>query len=201
MKYQVSTNVAPFGMSFLLSISFGNMEWTSQQKSLLEFVKKKHGDQKRKYTGAPYWTHLVAVATIVKPYAPEGVEIALCHDLFEDTSCGEEELLSLLTEAGYTNEKANMILHGALELTDQFVPENYPELNRKERKKREAVRLGEISALAQTVKYADLIDNSSSIIKEDPGFARIYLSEKQDILNVMRAGNPTLLKRCEKIID
>lgn len=176
------------------------MEWTPQQKALLEFVKAKHGDQKRKYTGVPYWTHLVAVATIVKPYAPEGVEIALCHDLFEDTPCGEDELLTFLLDAGYSKDRADMILHGALELTDQYVPENFPDLNRKERKKREAARLGDISALAQTVKYADLIDNSSSIVAADPGFAKIYLSEKLDILKVMRAGNTSLLKRCEKII-
>ncbi len=187
-------------MPFYQFISFGNMEWTSQQKALLEFVKSWHGDQKRKYTGVPYWTHLVAVATIVKPYAPEGVEIALCHDLFEDTSCGEDELLTFLIETGYTKDKADTILKGTLELTDQFVPKAYPHLNRKERKQKEAERLGKISALAQTVKYADLIDNSSSIVEEDPGFARIYLSEKQDILKVMRAGNPLLLKICEKQI-
>lgn len=174
------------------------MEWTSQQKALLDFVKSWHGDQKRKYTGAPYWTHLVSVATIVKPYAPEGVEIALCHDLFEDTSCSEDELMAFLPEAGYHKKTAEMILRGTLELTDQFIPKAYPDLNRKARKQREAARLGKISALAQTVKYADLIDNSSSIVEHDPGFARIYLDEKQDILQVMRAGHPELLRICEK---
>lgn len=175
------------------------MEWTSKQKALLAFAKTKHGDQKRKYTGAPYWTHLVAVATIVKSYAPAGIEIALCHDLFEDTPCQEEELKSYLVEVGYTKDQAALTLQGALELTDQFVPEAYPDLNRKARKQREAERLGRISALAQTVKYADLIDNSRSIVENDPGFAKIYLGEKRDILRVMRAGHPELLKICENM--
>lgn len=173
------------------------MELTAQQEELLAFVKIKHGDQKRKHTGEPYWTHLVSVASIVKPYAPKGVEIALCHDLFEDTDCEENELRDFLTKNGYKDSEAALILKGALELTDQYVPKNFPQLNRKERKKLEAKRLGSISPLAQTVKYADLIDNTSSIVVQDPNFSKVYLREKQDILSVMRAGNSDLLKICE----
>lgn len=173
------------------------MEWTPKQEELLAFVKIKHGDQKRKHTGEPYWTHLVSVASIVKPYASNGVEIALCHDLFEDTDCEENELRDFLINHSYQDSEADLILKGALELTDQYVPKNFPQINRKERKKLEAKRLGSISPLAQTVKYADLIDNTSSIVVQDPNFAKVYLHEKQDILNVMREGHPDLLKICE----
>jgi hypothetical protein len=76
------------------------------------------------------------------------------------------------------------------ELTDQCT-----EGNRATRKAAEAARLGSITAEAQTVKLADLISNSASIVQHDRGFARVYLKEKSQILAVMTAGDPGLYAR------
>lgn len=169
---------------------------TERQEKLLQFVKEKHGEQVRKYTGEPYWYHLVSVAEIVSKYASDGIEIALCHDLFEDTKCMESELTKCLLEAGYSQEEATNIYIGAIELTDNFISERYPQFNREQRKIREAERLGKISPLSQSVKYADLIDNTSSIVKYDKGFAVKYLQEKIRVLDKMRNGNINLLIDC-----
>ena len=169
---------------------------TERQERLLTFVKVEHGEQVRKYTNEPYWKHLVSVATIVSKYEPDGIEAALCHDLFEDTKCQPETLQNALIDFGYTKQESATIPALVMELTDRFIPELYPELNRNERKKREAERLGKICFLSQSVKYADLIDNTSSIVKYDKGFAVKYLQEKVRILDHMRNGNINLLIDC-----
>jgi len=171
---------------------------TEKQNRLLEFVKQQHGTQQRKYTFAPYWTHVLSVAQIVSEFVQTdfATEIALCHDLFEDTQCTEQQLCHELVHIGYTVKQAFAILDGAKELTDEYTKEKYPMLNRETRKRKEAERLGTISKVAQSVKYADLIDNTSTIVGYDSGFAKVYLREKLDILDSMRNGDINLLVRC-----
>jgi (p)ppGpp synthase/HD superfamily hydrolase len=169
-----------------------------QQELLLEFVKAKHGSQMRKYTNTPYWEHLVRVAELSSEHIlnPIVVEVALCHDLFEDTLCNYTELNNFLHTIGYSHEDSYIICQFVTELTDQYTSKDYPDLNRKERKLREANRLGSINFIPQSIKYADLIDNTESIVKFDPGFAKIYLKEKREILQHMRNGQIDLLILC-----
>jgi len=174
------------------------LKLSARQRVLFDWVKHYHGDQKRKYTDEPYYVHLENVAKIVSQYEGGCVEIALCHDLFEDTPCKLTELIDFLMSSGYTSTEALNIASGVNDLTDEFIKEKYPKANRAERKAMEAKRLGYISPRSQSVKYADLIDNTSSIVEYDPGFARIYLQEKHAILSVMRDGNPELLEMCEE---
>ena len=64
-----------------------------------EFAKEKHGTQKR-IGGAPYITHPVAVADILKKegYDIEYQIVALFHDLLEDTDATEDEIRSIAGE-------------------------------------------------------------------------------------------------------
>lgn len=172
------------------------MELTERQARFLEFVKEQHGDQKRKYTFEPYWTHVYEVAEIVSAHEPKGIEIAFGHDLLEDTACTYDQLHQFLSRNGYSADEATFISDGVEELTDVYTHESHKDKNRKTRKRLEAERLGKISPLAQSVKYADLIHNMSSIVKEDKNFARTFMREKRDILNLMRAGNIDLLIEC-----
>jgi hypothetical protein len=50
----------------------------------------------------------------------------------------------------------------------------------------------EAPAEAQTVKLADLISNSKSIMEHDPKFAKTYLEEKRLLLAVMTRGDAGL---------
>lgn len=183
------------------------MTLTEQQKQLFEWVKQHHGDQKRKYTLQPYWTHLWNVAEILDQNCINKrnlIEIAFCHDLLEDTNCGKEnenEIYNYLYyDLKYPMTDALLIQSSVIELTDQFTKEKYPEHNRKQRKALESYRLGGITEMSQNVKYADLIDNTSSIVQYDPGFAVVYLEEKREILNYMRKGNIDLLIFCCHIL-
>jgi hypothetical protein len=64
----------------------------------------------------------------------------------------------------------------------------------------ESIRLGRISKRSQTIKYADLLDNSGDILKNDPKFAEVYLKEKRMILDQMDQGNKTLYKKCLDVL-
>lgn len=180
-----------------------DMELTAQQEQLLAFVKEQHGNQKRKYTFEPYWYHLISVASIVNEYIKEPgyIEIALCHDLLEDTECTENRLSFNLFSFGYTRELCSFICKGVKALTDEFTHENFPLANRGHRKKCEAERLEGIRPEYQSIKYADLIDNTYSISEHDPNFARVYLKEKKEILDKMTKGNGELLIRCLNTLE
>ena len=179
------------------------MTLTDRQLELFDFVKDHHGEQKRKYSNAPYWTHLLAVAEIVNGYSgiELGIEIALCHDLLEDTKCTSEDLEAYLLSHFYNPEETQIIVRDVIHLTDQYTHEAYPDKNRAERKKLEAERLIGITANAQSVKYADVIDNTSSIVKNDPGFARVYIKEIAAKIHQMNKGNQKLYKRCLESVD
>jgi (p)ppGpp synthase/HD superfamily hydrolase len=177
------------------------MELNDKQTMLFEFVKTKHKDQKRKYTGEPYFNHLYSVAEIVSVHEMGCIEIALCHDLFEDTDCTFNELYKKLTDIGYDRKESYDICSCVNELTDVFTSEEYPYLNRGKRKENEANRLGKISRISQTVKYADLIDNTSSITEHDKDFAKVYLKEKEAIIKVMNQGNQILYTMCKKVLE
>lgn len=168
---------------------------TTKQELLLAFVKDKHGSQKRKYTGEPYWTHPYAVAEIINKHT-DFIEVSLCHDLLEDTDCTSYELFLMLSTIGYPDNEAHGITTSVVGLTDIYTHEDYPELNRAYRKKKEAVRLGSESFCVQSVKYADLIHNTQSIITHDKDFSKVYLKEKDTLLHYMNDGNIQLYIEC-----
>jgi (p)ppGpp synthase/HD superfamily hydrolase len=159
------------------------MNLNPKQEIFLEFVKEKHGEQKRKYTGEPYWYHVVTVADITSKFQDGLIEIAFGHDLLEDTECSESELEAKLLSIGYDLLSSDYIIQGIIDLTDVYTPEDYPELNRLQRKNLEAERLANIHPDSQTVKYADIIHNVQSIVEYDKGFAKKYLIEKKMILD------------------
>lgn len=160
------------------------MKLTEKQEKLLKFVKQKHKGQVRKYTSEPYWNHPFAVARLVDSYnILLGAEIGLCHDLFEDTDCTYMELFKVLFEIGYDVYLCQVICSGVQELTDVFTVENFPDLNRAERKRLEATRMGNVSSLAANVKCCDIIDNTENIMDHDPKFGEVYIDEKVFLLS------------------
>lgn len=154
---------------------------------------------KRKYTGEHYWVHTDAVAKTIQalpvsyiPMLEAMVVAAHLHDVPEDVNKEGFNLYTIYTTFGP--------LVGAMvdALTDKYIPEKYPGLNRAERKVLEAWRLSKASWAVQTIKVADLMDNTQSIVKYDPGFARTYLTEKAYLLSVMKNADPDLMKKARK---
>jgi (p)ppGpp synthase/HD superfamily hydrolase len=147
--------------------------------------------QKRKYTGEPYIVHPAEVAKIVAGVpgsTPDMVAAAWLHDVVEDTGCTFTDVhmafgIDIATLVGW--------------LTDVSKPEDG---NRAHRKAMDRAHSAEAPAEAQTVKLADLISNSKSIMAHDPAFAKTYLEEKRLMLEVMTKGDPTLMAEARKYI-
>jgi len=141
-----------------------------------------HMGQVRKYTGRPYWEHPYEVAGILVQNGITG-EAVLCasllHDVLEDTDMPEK-----IIAQRYGPRTFQMVV----ELTEVET-----EGNRAQRKKVEAHRLWQVSRAAQTIKCADLVSNTRDIAKHDPGFARVYLTEKEYVLSGLTKADERLL--------
>lgn len=143
------------------------------------FACDKHKDQKRKYTGEPYSAHLAEVAGIVAAVTQDEVSIATAwlHDIVEDQGVTVYEL-----ERRFGRDVAM----GVQNLSDM------EEGNRAERKAKSCARLAAASAWVQTVKCADLISNTKSIVLHDAKFAKTYLLEKQQLLKAITKADQRL---------
>lgn len=139
-------------------------------------------DQRRKYVHTPYIEHPEAVAAMVALYGgDEGmIAAAWLHDVVEDTS-----VTLALVRQEFGDDVAGLVEA----LTDAQTPADG---NRAIRKRRAAETLAVAGGRAQTIKYADLIHNVGTIVEHDPGFARVYLREKRELLDMMRDGDPGL---------
>lgn len=73
--------------------------------------------------------------------------------------------------------------------------------NRATRKAKDRERLATASASAQNIKCADLIDNTSSIVKHDRGFAKLYLEEKRLMLDVLSKADPRIMAAARDTLD
>jgi (p)ppGpp synthase/HD superfamily hydrolase len=146
--------------------------------------------QVRKYTFEPYIVHPAEVASIVStvPHTEAMVAAAWLHDTVEDTGVTIETI-----RAEFGVEVAELVGW----LTDVSRPEHG---NRAHRKALDRAHSAAAPAEAQTVKLADLIANTRSIMAHDEAFAKTYLEEKRLLLAVMTKGDPTLMAEARKYI-
>jgi (p)ppGpp synthase/HD superfamily hydrolase len=146
--------------------------------------------QVRKYTFEPYIVHPAEVAKIVRDAGGSEAMIAAAwlHDTVEDTGVTIETI-----RAEFGTEVAELVGW----LTDVSRPEHG---NRAHRKALDRAHSAAAPAEAQTVKLADLIANTRSIMAHDEAFAKTYLEEKRLLLAVMTKGDATLMAEARKFI-
>ena len=176
---------------------------TERLEKVLELIKTLHGEQKRKYSGKPYWRHPLAVAKIVAKVDDSEITFAgaLLHDTVEDVEgCTINTLREDLLKCDFSPFEVTLILKIVEELTDVYTHENFPDMNRKARKNAEVERLSKISKTSQSIKYADLMHNTKSITKHDKDFSVVYLQEKRRLLEKMRQGDLNLFHDCYKLL-
>lgn len=177
--------------------------------NLLERAKKLadwwHKGINRKTSG-PYIIHPANVAALIKDKDEVMQAAAWLHDVIEDPNASKDKmtkhrLLELLISKdgmliGVSIEKAVKVVGLVEELTNVYTKEAFPTLDRKTRKIFELARLEQISADAQTIKVADIIDNTKDL-EELGDFGAKYLIESQDKLSVLTRACPKLLERAE----
>lgn len=153
----------------------------------MQFAREVHAGHVRKYTGNPYTDHLAEVCGIAASSGWHNVAIhpdklmAVCwlHDCVEDQGVTRDELDRRFGAA---------VTDGVMLLSDLETG------NRATRKKASRERLAAAPGWVQTIKVADLISNTSSIVQHDHEFAKTYLKEKRLMLEVLRWADERLLR-------
>jgi guanosine-3',5'-bis(diphosphate) 3'-pyrophosphohydrolase len=166
------------------------------------YADQAHGDQMRKFANERYIVHPIRVMEIVRDFSPEISLLAasLLHDVLEDTAVNGEELKYFL-DSVMNQQESDKTFKLVNELTDVYTKAAYPRLNRRTRRTKEAERLSTVSSDAQTIKYADIIDNVKDIASQDTDFAIVYIRESRQLLTGMNQGNSQLYTRAMHIIE
>lgn len=154
----------------------------------LAFATMAHEGQFRRYTGEPYIRHPIAVRDIVATVSDDEAMLAaaLLHDVCEDCPVTRSDIAG---EFGY------VVACIVEDLTDISKPSDG---NRETRKAIDRAHSARACPGAQTIKVADLIDNTKSIVQHDPGFAVQYMREKRLLLDVLTESDPRLREVAER---
>lgn len=157
------------------------------------YATKAHADagQRRKYTDEPYIVHPAAVVELVRSVCAdeEILAAAWLHDTVEDTPSTVNDIHNF-----FGPRVASLVAM----LTN---PGDEAGQNRSARKKAHFRHTQQASPDAQTIKLADIIDNTRSITHFDPHFARVYLIEKRVQIGLLTAGNPALWQQAHQVIE
>lgn len=151
-----------------------------------EFARNAHKsiNQKRKYTDEDYIVHPEEVVSLIKkvPHTPEMLAAAWLRDVVEDVP-------------GITNDKIRKLFGDKIAEYVWFLTDvsKLEDGNRKVRKRLDQEHITKAPAEVKTIKLADLISNSESIMEYASKFAAIYMKEKQDLLKVLEQGDACLL--------
>ncbi|MFC2088378.1 HD domain-containing protein [Calditrichota bacterium] len=158
-----------------------------------KFATERHSaiGQVRKYTGEPYINHPAAVVEIVRSvqHTEEMLAAAWLHDTVEDTETQLPEIANIF---------GDNVAYFVFWITD--VSKSI-DGNRVTRKALDRKHIAAAPPQAKTIKLADLIDNSKSIIERNPKFARVYLAEKALLLEVLKEGDKTLWNQANDIVQ
>lgn len=153
----------------------------------MKFAREVHKNQKRKYINTNYSDHLAEVAGIVSTVEHNSYIIATAwlHDCIEDQNVSVEYLKENFGSA---------VAYGVNALSD------LEQGNRKTRKELARKRLSEADGWVQTIKAADIISNTYTIVEHDKKFAELYLKEAIAMLDVLNGANRQLVHMAHEII-
>jgi (p)ppGpp synthase/HD superfamily hydrolase len=146
--------------------------------------------QRRKYTDEPYIVHPAAVVELVRSVTDDEVMLAAAwlHDTVEDTPTTLQDI-----ESHFGEPVARLVAM----LTDSAQPDAR---NRAARKLAHFRHTADAAPEAQTIKLADIIDNTRSIVRFDPHFARVYLVEKRIQIDLLKQGDARLWQQASTVI-
>lgn len=154
-----------------------------------KFAIEAHGNQIRKYSGKPYWTHCEDVAELVRENGGNEDQEAggWLHDVGED--CQDEYVWAM-----YDN--FNPVICGIVDdLTNRYTTKAYPNWPRRKRKEEELSRfagtgghLYPISRQSALVKLCDRFCNVYDLSKEESEFGPkyYYCKETLELLEALK---------------
>jgi guanosine-3',5'-bis(diphosphate) 3'-pyrophosphohydrolase len=158
-----------------------------------DLAQRAHHGQTRKYTGEPYINHPKAVVALIESVGIDDeatIAAAWLHDVVEDCNI---PLFIIKDEFG--DKIADLVIA----LTDPPARAGGP--NRAARKMIDRARLAAASEKAQSIKCADIIDNTLSIVKDDPNFAITYMREIAALMPLLTKANRDLWTRANNLLE
>lgn len=158
-----------------------------------------HSQEKRKYTGNPYYTHPIRVAMSVASY-PEvkfyWILAALLHDVIEDWKKtpfkSQEEAVAAILAA--TDQET-------LDLVWELTNVKQKGLKRPEQKAFDRDRLYKASRAAKIIKLLDRIDNLHDMGGAPVDFKKLYLEESRQLYEVLKDADKNLAWQLMTVID
>lgn len=149
-----------------------------------------HANQLRKYTNEPYMLHPREVAEMVRQVRGTEAMIvaALLHDTVEDTDATLSDIYDL-----FGQEVAHLVYW----LTCPSSPEDG---NRATRKAIDLRHISRAPADAMTIKLADLLSNTRSILQHDRKFAQVYIPEVRQLHAALAEGNKQLHSQLAEVL-
>ena len=165
---------------------------TALLKAAEAFAWAAHAGQQRKYDFNPYICHPAHVVGLLVSAGISDEEVlaaAWLHDAVEDNS----NVTNLMIRTLFGTRVAELV--EALTNVEKEVG------NRKHRKELDRRRMAGASADAKSIRLADMLSNIPSIILNDLGFAKVYLQEKSELLEVLKDGNASLYNAAHDVIS
>ncbi len=143
-------------------------------EEVIEFAKKKHAGQTRKFTNEPYIEHPLRVAEILKNYNVENdlLIVACLHDTIEDTDATYDEI---------KEQFGKKIADFVKELT-----KDQNEIDKIGKTEHLIKKINLMSKNALTVKLADRLDNVNGLPKTDQEFIKKYATQTKKIINNLK---------------
>jgi (p)ppGpp synthase/HD superfamily hydrolase len=156
---------------------------TARVRQARDFMTLKHGTRLRKWGNLPYWTHPLAVSELVEDVGGDEDQIiaALLHDLVEDEDVTHEDIKRLF------GDKVRKMVQGLTE-----IEWSSPRPNRALRKKMDFYWYTSQESRVQTIKCADCVHNSSSILIADEKFSVQYAPEIAVLIIGLKLAHPKL---------
>jgi (p)ppGpp synthase/HD superfamily hydrolase len=155
------------------------------------FAERAHAAQVRKYSGEPYAIHLREVAGYCAEVGcrDEVIAAAWLHDAKEDQGVTDAELRQLFGI-------------NVARLVDEVTDKSRSTDGKREiRKAIDRAHNGRASPEGKTIKLADLISNTKSIVARDPHFAVAYMREKRLLMPLLTDGNALLYRRALELLE
>lgn len=123
-----------------------------QLELAIEFAKKAHSDQKRKFSKEPYYNHCFRVMEKIKQAGlnVDHQAVAILHDVIEDSS-NPDSAMAEIEKMGFKKKVMEALLILTRKKTDSYFEYILNIRNNK---------------MAKTVKLADLEDNMKDNLKE-----------------------------------
>lgn len=152
------------------------------------FAREVHEGHARKHTGNPYFDHLAEVVGIVSAVdnSPVTMAVGWLHDC--RTDCG--------VSGDVIEDRFGIPVAVGVSLLSDF-----EQGTRAQRKAAARERLARAPSWVQSLKCADIISNTGSIVTHDPAFARVYLPENLLLLDRLAAADHRLLTIATKQVN